>query len=153
MLRWMCLPDKARGVSCRGDLPLNSSLLFLSFGFNSISKWFESRSPRGGSRGWTVYGGSRSRRSRFFSWSFFFIFTTCRLVFFFKDAFSHLLTLPRPLSPKVMYSLCITGVRLENHLVFPVLCREQPESMSHMSSTPPSCIRNEKSEQMPRHWG
>src|SRR5438105_5738364 len=91
MLRWMCLPDKARGFSCRGDLPLNSSLLFLSFGFNSISKWFESRSPRGGSRGWTVDGGSRSRRSRFFSWSFFFIFTTCRLILFFKDAFSHLL--------------------------------------------------------------
>src|SRR6266540_2373813 len=70
---------------------LKRSLLFLSFGFNSISKWFESRSPRGGSRGWTVDRGSRSRRSRFFNWSFFFIFTTCRLVFFFKDAFSHLL--------------------------------------------------------------
>src|SRR5438105_12722774 len=91
MLRWMCSPNKARGFSCRGDLPLNSSLLFLSFGFNSISKWFELRSPRGGSRGWTVDGGSRSRRSRFFSWSFFFIFTTCRLIFFFKDAFSHLM--------------------------------------------------------------
>src|SRR6266542_1242611 len=61
------------------------------------------------------------------------------------------LTLLRPLSLKVMYSLCITGVRLENHLVFPIMCREQPESMSHMSSRPPSCIRNEKSET--RHWG
>src|SRR6266508_1189329 len=91
MLRWMCSPNKARGFSCRGDLPLNSSLLFLCFGFTSISKWFESRSPRGGSRGWTVDEGSQSRRSRFFSWSFFFIFTTCRLILFFKDAFSHLL--------------------------------------------------------------
>src|ERR1041385_7124334 len=55
------------------------------------------------------------------------------------------LTLPRPLSPKVMYSLCITGVRLENH----------PESTSQMSSRPPSCkINDEKGgEQMPRHWG
>jgi hypothetical protein len=29
-------------------------------------------------------------------------------------------------------------VRLENHFFFPVICREQPESMSHVSSKPPS---------------
>src|SRR5579859_44693 len=64
------------------------------------------------------------------------------------------LTFPRPLSLKVMYSLHITGVRLENQRELPVMCREQPESMSQMSSRPPSCkINDEKSEQMPRHWG
>src|SRR5579859_6156179 len=65
------------------------------------------------------------------------------------------LTLPRPLSPKVMYSLRITGVRLENQRELPVMCREQPESTSQMSSRPPSCnINDEKGgEQMPRHWG
>jgi hypothetical protein len=31
-------------------------------------------------------------------------------------------TLPFPLSPKVMYSLVITGVRLENHLRSLVMC-------------------------------
>jgi hypothetical protein len=28
-------------------------------------------------------------------------------------------------------------VRLENHFLFPVMCREQPESMSHVSFRPP----------------
>jgi hypothetical protein len=41
-------------------------------------------------------------------------------------------------SPKVTYSLCDRGVRLENHFLFLVMCREQPESMSHVSSKPPS---------------
>src|SRR5579883_2708287 len=64
------------------------------------------------------------------------------------------LTLPRPLSPKVMYSLRITGVRLENQRELSIMCHEQPESTSQMFSRPPSCkINNEKSEQMPRHWG
>jgi hypothetical protein len=40
--------------------------------------------------------------------------------------------------PKVTYSLCDRGVRLENHFLFPVMCREQSESMSHVSSKPPS---------------
>jgi hypothetical protein len=40
--------------------------------------------------------------------------------------------------PKVTYSLCDRGVRLENHFLFPVMCREQSESMSHLSSKPPS---------------
>jgi hypothetical protein len=30
------------------------------------------------------------------------------------------------------------GVRLENHLATPVMCREQPESINHMLSNPPS---------------
>jgi hypothetical protein len=30
------------------------------------------------------------------------------------------------------------GVRLENHLAIPVMCRQQPEYMSHMFSNPPS---------------
>jgi hypothetical protein len=29
-------------------------------------------------------------------------------------------------------------VRLENHFLFPVMCLEQPESMSHLFSRPPS---------------
>jgi hypothetical protein len=41
-------------------------------------------------------------------------------------------------SPKVTYSLCDRGVRLENHFLFPVMSHKQPESMSHMSSKPPS---------------
>jgi hypothetical protein len=28
------------------------------------------------------------------------------------------------------------GVRLENHLATPVMCREQPESINHMFSNP-----------------
>jgi hypothetical protein len=40
--------------------------------------------------------------------------------------------------PKATYSLCDRGVRLENHFLFPVMCHEQPESMSHVSSKPPS---------------
>jgi hypothetical protein len=47
-------------------------------------------------------------------------------------------TLPLLSSLKVTYSLCDRGVRLENHLLFPVICREQPEFMSHVSSKPPS---------------
>jgi hypothetical protein len=30
------------------------------------------------------------------------------------------------------------GLRLENHLATPVICREQPESINHMFSNPPS---------------
>jgi hypothetical protein len=38
--------------------------------------------------------------------------------------------------PKVIYSLCDRRMRLENHLLFSVMCREQPKSMSHVSSKP-----------------
>jgi hypothetical protein len=34
--------------------------------------------------------------------------------------------------------LCDSGVRLENHFLFPVMCHEQPESMSHVFFRPPS---------------
>ena len=44
-----------------------------------------------------------------------------------------------PLSPKMMYSLWRVGVRLEKHLSFPVIWREQPESMIHLFSKPPAC--------------
>jgi hypothetical protein len=49
-------------------------------------------------------------------------------------------------STKVTYSLCDRGVRLENHFLFLVMCREQLESMSHVSSKPLSItyIRREK---------
>jgi hypothetical protein len=40
--------------------------------------------------------------------------------------------------PKSHILLCDRGVRLENHFLFPIICREQPESMSHVSSMPPS---------------
>jgi hypothetical protein len=47
-------------------------------------------------------------------------------------------TLPFLSSPKVTYFLCDRGVRLENHFLSPVMCPEQPNSMSHMFSKPPS---------------
>jgi hypothetical protein len=47
-------------------------------------------------------------------------------------------TLPLFLFPKVTYSLCDRGVRLENHFLFSVMCCEQPESMSHVFFKPPS---------------
>jgi hypothetical protein len=47
-------------------------------------------------------------------------------------------TLPFLSSPKVTYSFCDRGVRPENHFLFPVMCHEQAEFMSHMSSKPPS---------------
>jgi hypothetical protein len=34
--------------------------------------------------------------------------------------------------------MCDRGVRLENYSLFSVICREQLESMSHVSSKPPS---------------
>ena len=37
-----------------------------------------------------------------------------------------------------MYSLWRVGVRLENHLSFPVIWCEQPESMIHLFSKPPT---------------
>jgi hypothetical protein len=55
-------------------------------------------------------------------------------------------TLPFPLSPKVMYSLVITGVRLENHLGSLVKCREQPESVNQNPSMPPTRKMKNKSE-------
>src|SRR6185437_12085743 len=48
-------------------------------------------------------------------------------------------TLPLPLSPNMMYSLWRVGVRLENHLSFLVIWREQPESMIYLFSKPPTC--------------
>jgi hypothetical protein len=48
-------------------------------------------------------------------------------------------TLPFPLSPKVMYSLVITRVRLENHLRSSVMCREQPELINQKSSNSLAC--------------
>jgi hypothetical protein len=47
-------------------------------------------------------------------------------------------TLPFLSSPKVTYSFCDRGVRLKNHFLFLVMCHEQSESMSHVSSKPPS---------------
>jgi hypothetical protein len=59
-----------------------------------------------------------------------------------KQSFTLMMSVPSTLpflsSLKVTYSLCDRGVRLENHFLFLVMCREQPESMSHMSSKPPS---------------
>jgi hypothetical protein len=47
-------------------------------------------------------------------------------------------TLPFLSSPKVIYSLCDSGVRLENHFLSPVMCHEQLKSMRHLFSRPPS---------------
>jgi hypothetical protein len=34
----------------------------------------------------------------------------------------------------ITYSLCDRGVRLKKYFLFPVMCHEQPESMSNVSS-------------------
>jgi hypothetical protein len=47
-------------------------------------------------------------------------------------------TLPFLSSPKVTYSLCDRGVRLENKFLFLVMCLEQSEFRSHLFSRPPS---------------
>jgi hypothetical protein len=54
--------------------------------------------------------------------------------------------LPFLSSTKVTYSLCDRGVRLENYFLFLFMCHEQPESMSHVFSRPPSItyIRQEE---------
>jgi hypothetical protein len=39
---------------------------------------------------------------------------------------------PRSLSPKVIYLFVTTGMRLENCLLSPVICLEQPESINQM---------------------
>jgi hypothetical protein len=63
------------------------------------------------------------------------------------------ITLPLDLSSNVMYFLRITGSRPENHLLLPIMWREQPESKSHLFSRPPSYInRNTWGEQMAQHW-
>jgi hypothetical protein len=55
----------------------------------------------------------------------------------------------------VMYSLVITGVRLENHCRSTVMCREQQVSINQNPSKPPTCkIKNEsESEKRTQHWG
>jgi hypothetical protein len=40
--------------------------------------------------------------------------------------------------PKVTYSLCDRGVRLENHFLFLVMCLVQLKSLSNVFSRPPS---------------
>jgi hypothetical protein len=42
--------------------------------------------------------------------------------------------------PKVTYSLCDRGVRVDNHFLFPVICHEQLKSIRHVSSKPLSII-------------
>jgi hypothetical protein len=49
-----------------------------------------------------------------------------------------LFTLPFLSSPKVTYSLCERGVRLENYFLSPLMYLEQLESINHMFSRPPS---------------
>src|SRR5579883_1172872 len=84
LLRRVCFLNVARGFSCRGGLPLNSSMFI--FSFNSVSCHLHPRSPSRGSRR-TVHGGRRSRRSRYSSRSSLLFFTTRELFFlFFKDA-------------------------------------------------------------------
>jgi hypothetical protein len=57
----------------------------------------------------------------------------CEVVIYLDDAGTEHLTLLI-----VTYSLCDGVVRLENHFLFPIMCLEQPESMSHLFSRPPS---------------
>jgi hypothetical protein len=59
-----------------------------------------------------------------------------KVVIYLDDAGTKHLTLL--VIPKITYSLCDRGVRLENHFLFTVMGREQLESMSHVSSKPPS---------------
>jgi hypothetical protein len=49
-------------------------------------------------------------------------------------------------SSEVTYSLCDRGVRLENHFLSPIMYRKQPESMSYLSSRPPSSTSESESE-------
>jgi hypothetical protein len=56
------------------------------------------------------------------------------------------------LIPNVIYSLRITGSRLENHLLLLVMWHEQLEYMSHMFSMPMFYInRKTRGEQMTQH--
>jgi hypothetical protein len=50
------------------------------------------------------------------------------------------------LSPNVMYNFSFTGVRLENHFLSPVMCREHPESINQMFSKPPACSQKQERE-------
>jgi hypothetical protein len=54
--------------------------------------------------------------------------------------------LPFLSSSKVTYSLCDRGVRLENYFLFSVMCCEQPESIRHVSSKPPSITYTRREE-------
>jgi hypothetical protein len=45
-----------------------------------------------------------------------------------------------------MYSLVITGVKLENHLQSPVMCREQQKSINQKPSMPPTYKNKNESE-------
>jgi hypothetical protein len=56
------------------------------------------------------------------------------VIIYFDDVGTKHLTLL--IIPKVTYSLCDREIRLENYFLSPVMCREQPESMSHMFSKP-----------------
>jgi hypothetical protein len=42
------------------------------------------------------------------------------------------------LDPKVTYSLCDRGMRLDKYFLSLIMCHEQLKSMSHLSSRPPS---------------
>ena len=58
----------------------------------------------------------------------------------FKDGGAELIiSFPFPLSPNIMYFFERIGVRLENYLSFPVMWREQPESIIHLFSKPQTC--------------
>jgi hypothetical protein len=59
-----------------------------------------------------------------------------KIVIYLDDAGTEQLTLL--VIPKVTYSMCDRGVRLDNHFLFLVMCLEQSESMSHLFSMPPS---------------
>jgi hypothetical protein len=80
--------------------------------------------------------------------------TSLRTKFSFAKMVPHDTTLPLELSSKVMYSLSIIGSTLENNLVFSVMWRKQPESMSHVFSMPMYCINKRTwGEQMAQYWG
>jgi hypothetical protein len=70
------------------------------------------------------------------------ILTTRVTSFKVKKSFALMTPVPSNLSflssPKVTYSLCDKGMRLENQFLSPIICHEQPKSMSHVSSRPPS---------------
>jgi hypothetical protein len=70
--------------------------------------------------------------------------TQCEVVIYLDDASTKQLTFL--VIPKVTYSLCDRGVRLDNHFLFLFMCREQSESMSHVFSRTLSitCIRREE---------
>src|SRR6185312_3801601 len=138
----MAALNMSRCFPCRSRLLLNQSWCLLRCSWCSLSHLLEQ--PPGSRRsrvGAVVIIRARSRDSWVHSTRGSLSLTICSFfLLIFKDGGAELIiSFPLPLSPNTMYSFERIGVRLENHLSFPVMWREQPESMIHLFSKPPTC--------------